>query len=76
DLDLKVKVEFPQFISKLSASLIQATGDRLLAQIVRQVSPRLTYKVQQDFHQNYGLAMPPKSSRQLNKVDLVPSCAA
>lgn len=68
DLDLKVQVEFPQFISKLSPNLIQATGDRLLAQIVRQISPRLTYKVQQDFHHSHSLAMPPKSSRQLHKV--------
>lgn len=68
DLDLKVKVEFPQFISKLSSNLIQTTGDRLLAQIVRQISPRLTYKVQQDFHNSHNLAMPPKSSRQLSKV--------
>ncbi|MBW4533166.1 MAG: DUF1997 domain-containing protein [Pleurocapsa minor HA4230-MV1] len=67
-LDLQVKVEFPQFISKLSPNLIQATGDRLLAQIVRQISPRLTYKVQQDFHNSHSLPMPPKSSRQLHKV--------
>ncbi len=69
ELDLKVKVEFPQFIAKLSSSLVQATGDRLLAQIVRQISPRLTYKVQQDFHTSHNLSMPPKSSRQLNKVN-------
>lgn len=68
-LDLLVKVEFPQFIYKLSPSLIQSTGDRLLAQIVRQVSPRLTYKVQQDFHSSQALPMPPKSSRQLDKID-------
>jgi hypothetical protein len=68
DLDLKVKVEFPQFISKLSPSLIQATGDRLLTQIVRQISPRLTYKVQQDFHNSHNLSVPPKSSRQLHRV--------
>ena len=69
DLDLKVRVNFPQFITKLSPSLIQKTGDRLLSQIVRQVSPRLTYKVQQDFHLSHDLPMPPKSSRQLHKVD-------
>lgn len=67
-LDLQVKVEFPQFISKLSPNLIQATGDRLLAQIVRQISPRLTYKVQQDFHHSHNLSLPSKSSRQLHKV--------
>lgn len=69
DLDLKVKVDFPQFISKLSPNLIQVTGDRLLSQIVRQISPRLTYKVQQDFHASHNLSMPPKSSRQLHKID-------
>ena len=69
DLDLKVRVNFPQFITKLSPSLIQKTGDRLLSQIVRQVSPRLTYKVQQDFHLSHNLPMPPKSGRQLYKVD-------
>lgn len=69
DLNLAVEVEFPQFIAKLSSKLIQATGDRLLAQIVRQISPRLTYKVQQDFHNRHDLPVPPKSSRALNKVD-------
>ena len=67
-LDLSVEVEFPRFITKLSSSLIQSTGDRLLAQIVRQVSPRLTYKVQQDFHTRNNLAIPPKSSRKLERV--------
>ena len=71
NLDLLVEVEFPQFIHKLSSSLIQSTGDRLLAQIVRQVSPRLTYKVQQDFHQSHDLPMPPKSSRHLEKIDKI-----
>lgn len=68
ELDLRVEVEFPRFIAKLSNSLIQTTGDRLLAQIVRQVSPRLTYKVQQDFHNSYNLPMPSQSSRQLYRV--------
>ena len=68
-LNLAVEVEFPQFIGKLSSSLIQTTGDRLLGQIVRQVSPRLTYKVQQDFHNSQQLPIPPKSSRELNKID-------
>ncbi len=68
ELDLKVEVEFPQFITRLSSGLIQGTGDRLLAQIVRQVSPRLTYKVQQDFHSSHNLPMPSKSSRELHKV--------
>ena len=67
-LDLEVEVEFPKFIYKLPSSMIQVTGDRLLGQIIRQVSPRLTYKVQQDFHTSHNLPMPPKSSRQLDKI--------
>ena len=69
ELNLAVEVELPQFIAKLSPKLIQTTGDRLLASIVRQVSPRLTYKVQQDFHNSHDLPVPPKSSRALNKID-------
>lgn len=68
-LDLAVEVEFPGFIRKLPASVIQSTGDRLLAQIVKQVSPRLTYKVQQDFHNSHNLPVPPKSSRKLEKIE-------
>jgi hypothetical protein len=68
-LDLAVTVEFPQFINKLSSSLIQGTGDRLLSQIVRQISPRLTYKVQQDFHTSRNLSIPPKSGRVLKQVN-------
>ncbi len=68
-LDLAVKVFFPKFIYKLPSSLIQGTGDRLLGQIVRQISPRLTYKVQQDFHNRLSLPLPPKSGRRLEKVN-------
>ena len=68
-LDLSVEVKFPKFMAKLSPALIQTTGDRLLAQIIRQVSPRLTYKVQEDFHGSQNLPIPSKSSRQLNKVN-------
>jgi Protein of unknown function (DUF1997) len=49
-LDLEVSLLFPRFIRRLPQSLIQGTGDRLLQQIVRQVSRRLTAKVQDDFH--------------------------
>ncbi len=51
-LDLTVEIYFPKFIHRLPKSLVQKTGDRLLHQIVRQVSRRLTYKVQEDFHQS------------------------
>jgi Protein of unknown function (DUF1997) len=49
-LDLSVTLMFPKFIRRLPQGLIQGTGDRVLAQIVRQVSRRLTAKVQDDFH--------------------------
>ena len=52
-LDLKVRVYFPQFIHALPKGLIQRTGDKLLAQIVKQVSQRLNKKVVDDFHHNY-----------------------
>lgn len=55
-LDLKVGVCFPQFIKKLPEAVIQKTGDRILAQIVKLVSNRLTYKVQEDFHTSQGEA--------------------
>jgi len=50
-LDLDVSIHFPAFIYRLPHKLIQYTGDKVLAQIVRQVSKRLTAKVQNDFHQ-------------------------
>lgn len=63
-LDLVVSIQFPRFIYRLPMSLIQGTGDRVLAQIVRQVSRRLTYKVQQDFHTSLGLEMPRKFKKR------------
>lgn len=62
-LDLTVYVQFPKFIQRLPKSLVQKTGDRLLYEIVRQVSRRLTYKVQEDFHNSLGVPIPPKSKR-------------
>ncbi|NJL83003.1 MAG: DUF1997 domain-containing protein [Chloroflexaceae bacterium] len=67
-LDLTVAVQFPKFIYRLPQSLIQTTGDRLLGQIVRQVSPRLTYKVQKDFHSRFNLPLPPKHTCNLQRV--------
>lgn len=57
-LDLTVTIHFPRFIQALPKSIIQNTGDSLLRQIVRQVSRRLTYKVQEDFHTSRGLPVP------------------
>ncbi len=67
-LQMNVAVQFPKFIYKLPLRVIQRTGDRLLSQIIRQVSPRLTCKVQEDFHTRWNLPIPPKSSRYLEKV--------
>jgi len=64
DLDLKVYLHFPRFIQRLPKSLIQSTGDRLLNQIVRQVSRRLTRKVQEDFHQSLGIPFPDSSKKK------------
>jgi hypothetical protein len=58
ELDLIVDIHFPKFIQRLPKSLVQSTGDRLLNQVVRQVSKRLTRKVQQDFHQSLGIDFP------------------
>ena len=57
-LDLGVTIHFPRFIYRFSKPMVQTTGDRLLNQIVRQVSRRLTYKVQEDFHTRYDLPLP------------------
>ncbi|MBE9019418.1 DUF1997 domain-containing protein [Chroococcidiopsidales cyanobacterium LEGE 13417] len=64
ELDLSVYLHFPKFIQRLPQSVIQATGDRLLNQIVRQVSRRLTHKVQEDFHTSFNLTFPKKSKRR------------
>lgn len=67
-LHLQVMVQFPKFIYKLPQNLLRTTGDRLLAGIVSQVSPRLTAKVQQDFHSRFNLPIPPKSSSSFQVV--------
>jgi hypothetical protein len=63
ELNLKVTVLFPRFIQALPKPLIQSTGDRLLNQIVRQVSRRLTCKVQEDFHSIRGISFSKKRKR-------------
>jgi len=63
-LELVVMIQFPKFIHKLPQRLIQQTGDRLLSQIVRQVSRRLTAKVQEDFHTSHGLSLPQHSRKK------------
>lgn len=63
ELDLAVAVHFPKFVQRIPKSLIQNTGDRLLNNIVKQVSHRLTHKVQEDFHKSLGLPVPTKSKQ-------------
>ncbi|HLP90101.1 MAG TPA: DUF1997 domain-containing protein [Nostocaceae cyanobacterium] len=63
ELDLTVQLHFPKFIQRLPHSLVQTTGDRLLNQIVRQVSRRLTRKVQEHFHQSLGIPFPVKKKK-------------
>lgn len=61
NLDLTVYIQFPRFIHALPKSLIQSTGDRLLQQVVRQVSGRLTRKVLEDFHRSHDLPVPKRA---------------
>jgi len=68
-LDLTVDIHFPKFIHRLPKSLVQNTGDHLLQQIVRQVSRRLTYRVQEDFHKSLGLPFPLKSKKKRHGGD-------
>ncbi len=63
-LDLRVEMYFPRFVYRLPHALIQGTGNRVLAQIVRQVSYRLTAKVQDDFHATIGLDLGKRWRRQ------------
>ena len=69
ELRMDVMVKFPKFIHKIPRSILQKTGDKLLTQIVRQVSPRLTYKVQEDFHSSFNLPLPPASSCLFYRLD-------
>ncbi len=58
NLDLQVYVQFPKFIQALPHSLVEKTGDALLENVVKQISRRLTKKVQEDFHSSRNLSMP------------------
>jgi hypothetical protein len=59
-LCLEVQLQLPRFLQALPHNLVQQSGDRLLHQIVRQISRRLTQRVQQDFHTRLGLPLPPR----------------
>lgn len=58
NLDLTVDIQFPRFIhAALAKSIIHGTGDQVLRQVVKQVSRRLTRKVQEDFCKTYGISL-------------------
>lgn len=59
ELKLLTSVQMPRFIQALPYGFVKSSGDKLLNQIVRQISRRLTRKVQKDFHATMGLPMPP-----------------
>lgn len=60
DLDLSVWIQLPGMVTLLPDGLVQSSGDHLLRQIVRQISRRLTWKVQEDFHASHQLECPPR----------------
>lgn len=64
ELDLKVWIRLPGVITILPEALIQSSGDHLLRQIVRQISRKLTWKVQEDFHASHGVPCPPRRRAQ------------
>ncbi len=63
DLRLTVWIQFPRFIYRLPQATLQKTGNGLLYRIVREVSNRLTMKVQDDFHSKRGLPSPSTTKR-------------
>jgi len=63
-LDLHVWIRLPGVITLLPDNLVQSSGEHLLRQIVRQISRRLTWKVQEDFHASHGLPCPPRRRAQ------------
>ena len=60
ELDLSVWIRLPAMVTILPEALVQTSGDHLLRQIVRQISRRLTWKVQEDFHASHGIPCPPR----------------
>ena len=64
ELDLSVWIRLPGVITLLPDHLVQSSGDHLLRQIVRQISRRLTWKVQEDFHASHNLSCPPRRRAQ------------
>lgn len=58
ELKLNTWVQMPRFIQALPQNIVKTSGDKLLNQIVKQVSRRLTRKVQEDFHTMMNLPLP------------------
>ncbi len=76
-LNLAVGVCIPKFILGLPRQKIQNAGDRLLCEIVKQVSRLLTAKVQEDFHAFLGedkLQLFKKNVAQKRKVAHCEQC--
>ncbi|MBD2442237.1 DUF1997 domain-containing protein [Dolichospermum sp. FACHB-1091] len=63
ELYLVVELHFPKFIQRLPRTLIQSTGDRILNEIVHQISRRLTRKVKKDFYQSLNIPFPPSKHK-------------
>jgi hypothetical protein len=63
-LDLSVWIRLPSMLTLLPGGLLQSSGDHLLRQIVRQISRRLTWKVQANFHARHGIPCPPRRRAQ------------
>jgi hypothetical protein len=64
ELDLAVWIRLPAMLALLPDNLVQSSGDHLLRQIVRQISRKLTWKVQEDFHASHGIPCPPRRRAQ------------
>ena len=64
ELELSTWVEVPKFIQVLPDNLVKSSGDKLLNQIVRQVSKQLTKKVQREFHTSLGLPIPNENKKR------------
>jgi hypothetical protein len=63
-LDLRVWIQLPGVITLLPDHLVQSSGEHLLRQVVRQISRKLTWKVQDDFHTSHELECPPRRRAQ------------
>jgi len=53
ELNLVVEIPFPDFINAMPQKLIQKTGDRLLARVVREISKSVNEKIAVDFAAAY-----------------------